>query len=70
MGSSDSIVSPVTSEPRLTQGNLQIIDRAGLGKTDFVSTLIVYLAGDGLAKPGNIVASAFTERAASLYSWT
>lgn len=51
-------------EPRLTQGNLQIIACAGSGKTEFVSTRIAYLVAQGIAKPENIVAFTFTERAA------
>ncbi len=51
------------AEPRLTHGNLQIIACAGAGKTDFVSMRIAYLVAEGLAKPENIVAFTFTERA-------
>lgn len=60
----DSIVKELESEPRLTRGNLQIIACAGSGKTEFVSTRIAYLVAEGLAKPENIVAFTFTERAA------
>lgn len=60
----DDIVEQLKSEPRLTQGNLQIIACAGSGKTDFVSTRIAHLVAIGLAKPENIVAFTFTERAA------
>lgn len=52
------------AEPRLTRGNLQIIACAGAGKTDFVSTRVAYLVAEGLAKPENIIAFTFTERAA------
>jgi len=61
---SNSILELLKSEPRLTQGNLQIIACAGSGKTDFVSMRIAYLVAEGLAKPENIVAFTFTERAA------
>jgi len=52
------------SEPGLSQRNLQIIACAGSGKTEFVSTRIAYLVAENLAKPENIVAFTFTERAA------
>lgn len=52
------------SEPRLTQGNLQIIACAGSGKTDFISKRIAYLIYKNIAKPENIVAFTFTEKAA------
>ena len=61
---SDHITEQLRSEPRLTQGNLQIIACAGSGKTDFVSKRITHLVASGLAKPENIVAFTFTERAA------
>lgn len=60
----DDIIEQLKSEPRLTQGNLQIIACAGAGKTRFVATRIAYLVAKGLAKPENIVAFTFTERAA------
>ena len=60
----DQILQKLKDEPRLTQRNLQIIACAGSGKTDFVSTRIAYLVAQGLAKPENIVAFTFTERAA------
>jgi DNA helicase-2/ATP-dependent DNA helicase PcrA len=60
----DPILQRLKEEPRLTQGNLQIIACAGSGKTEFVSTRIAYLIAEGLAKPENIVAFTFTERAA------
>lgn len=49
---------------KLTEGNLQIIACAGSGKTEFVSARVAYLVAEGLAKPENIVAFTFTERAA------
>ena len=52
------------TEPRLTQGNLQIIACAGSGKTEFVSNRIAYLIYKNIAKPENIVAFTFTEKAA------
>jgi len=60
----DPILQELKAEPRLTQGNLQIIACAGAGKTDLVSARIAYLVAEGLAKPENIVAFTFTERAA------
>jgi len=60
----DPILQKLKAEPRLNQGNLQIIACAGSGKTEFVSTRIAYLVAEGLAKPENIVAFTFTERAA------
>ena len=56
----DSMIEELKSEPRLAQGNLQIIACAGSGKTDFVSTRIACIIAEGLAKPENIVT--FTER--------
>ena len=61
---SDEILRQLKSEPRLIHGNLQIIACAGSGKTDFVSTRVAYIVAEGLAKPENIVAFTFTERAA------
>lgn len=58
------IIDVLESEPRLTKGNVQIIACAGSGKTEFISTRIAYLIWKGLAKPENIVAFTFTERAA------
>ena len=52
------------SIPSLTKKNLQIIACAGSGKTEFVSARIAYLVAENLAKPENIVAFTFTERAA------
>ena len=52
------------SEPGLTHQHLQIIACAGSGKTEFVSLRIAYLIAEHLAKPENIVAFTFTERAA------
>ncbi len=52
------------SKPGLTRQHLQIIACAGSGKTEFVSLRVAYLIAEGLAKPENIVAFTFTERAA------
>jgi DNA helicase-2/ATP-dependent DNA helicase PcrA len=52
------------ANPKLLQGNLQVIACAGAGKTEFVSRRIAYLISKGIAKPDNIVAFTFTERAA------
>ena len=58
------MIQLIKSEPGLTQKNLQIIACAGSGKTELVSTRIAYLVAENLAKPENIVAFTFTERAA------
>lgn len=52
------------SDPRLTRGNLQIIACAGSGKTEFISRRIAYIVAKRIAKPENIVAFTFTEKAA------
>jgi len=49
---------------RLTHGNLQIIACAGTGMTEFISARVAYLIAKEMAKPENMVAFAFTERAA------
>jgi len=58
------IIELLDTTPRLTQGNVQIIACAGSGKTEFISTRIAYMISKGIAKPENIVAFTFTERAA------
>jgi len=58
------MIQLLKSIPSLTKKNLQIIACAGSGKTEFVSTRIAYLVAENLAKPENIVAFTFTERAA------
>jgi DNA helicase-2/ATP-dependent DNA helicase PcrA len=58
------IIEILESEPRLTQGKVQIIACAGSGKTEFISTRIAYMIYKGIAKPENVVAFTFTERAA------
>ena len=54
----------LNSKPGLTRQHLQIIACAGSGKTEFVSLRIAHLIAERLAKPENIVAFTFTERAA------
>jgi DNA helicase II / ATP-dependent DNA helicase PcrA len=51
-------------QPRLLQGNLQIIACAGSGKTEFVSERIAFQIDNGIARPEEIVAFTFTEKAA------
>ncbi len=58
------IIELLESEPRLTRGKVQIIACAGSGKTEFISTRIAYMIYKGIAKPENVVAFTFTERAA------
>lgn len=53
-----------TSIPDLLSNNLQIIACAGAGKTDFISERVAHLIAKGVAKPENIVAFTFTDRAA------
>lgn len=50
--------------PKLLSGNLQIIACAGAGKTEFVSERIACQIYKGIAKPEQIVAFTFTEKAA------
>jgi DNA helicase II / ATP-dependent DNA helicase PcrA len=50
--------------PQLISGNLQIIACAGAGKTEFVSERIAYQVFKGIAKPDQISAFTFTEKAA------
>jgi hypothetical protein len=52
------------SKPKLLNGNLQIIACAGSGKTEFVSERIAYMIYKGVAKPEQIVAFTFTDKAA------
>lgn len=49
---------------KLLEGNLQIIACAGSGKTEFVSERIATQIKNGIAKPEQIVAFTFTEKAA------
>lgn len=49
---------------KLLRGNLQLIACAGSGKTDFVSERIAFMLHKGIAKPSEIVAFTFTEKAA------
>lgn len=50
--------------PELLKGNLQIIACAGSGKTEFVSERIAYMIYKKVARPDQIVAFTFTEKAA------
>jgi DNA helicase-2/ATP-dependent DNA helicase PcrA len=59
-----SIYTLLDEDSRLTNGNLQIIACAGAGKTEFISARVAYLIAKKMAKPENIVAFTFTERAA------
>lgn len=52
------------TDSKLLQGNLQVIACAGAGKTEFVSKRIACLISKNIAKPENIVAFTFTDRAA------
>lgn len=52
------------SKPAYLKGNLQIIACAGSGKTEFVSERIAYLLYKKVAKPEQVVAFTFTEKAA------
>lgn len=52
------------SKPSYLKGNLQIIACAGSGKTEFVSERIALQVQKGIAKPEEIVAFTFTEKAA------
>lgn len=46
-------------------GNLQLIACAGSGKTEVVAQRVAELLKTGKAKPGNIVAFTFTDKAAA-----
>lgn len=50
--------------PELLKGNLQIIACAGSGKTEFVSERVAYMIYKKVARPDQIVAFTFTEKAA------
>jgi len=52
------------SKPELLKGNLQIIACAGSGKTEFVSERIAFMLFKKVARPEQIVAFTFTEKAA------
>lgn len=52
------------SKPEFLKGNLQIIACAGSGKTEFVSERIAYMIYMKVAKPDQIVAFTFTDKAA------
>jgi len=53
------------STPKLLSGNLQILACAGSGKTEFVSERIAFQIEKGIAKPEEIVAFTFTEKASA-----
>jgi len=50
--------------PKLLLGNVQIIACAGSGKTEFVSERIAFQIQQGIAKPSEIVALTFNDKAA------
>jgi len=52
------------SNKKFLKGNLQLIACAGSGKTEFVSERIAYQIDQGIAKPEEIVAFTFTDKAA------
>ncbi|HRI46807.1 MAG TPA: ATP-dependent helicase, partial [Ignavibacteriaceae bacterium] len=52
------------SKPELLKGNIQIIACAGSGKTEFVSERIAFQIKKKIAKPEQIVAFTFTDKAA------
>lgn len=52
------------SKPEFLSGNLQIIACAGSGKTEFVSERIAYMINKKVARPEQIVAFTFTDKAA------
>lgn len=52
------------SKPELLKGNLQIIACAGSGKTEFVAERIAYMIYKKIARPDQVVAFTFTEKAA------
>lgn len=52
------------SRPELLNGNLQIVACAGAGKTEFVSERIALQVEQKIAKPEQVVAFTFTEKAA------
>jgi DNA helicase-2/ATP-dependent DNA helicase PcrA len=52
------------TNPKLLQGNVQIIACAGSGKTEFVSERIAYQIQQGIATPCDIVALTFNDAAA------
>jgi DNA helicase-2/ATP-dependent DNA helicase PcrA len=60
---------PLTSSQQAAinhhHGNLQLIACAGSGKTEVVARRVVELLKTGKAKPGNIVAFTFTDKAAA-----
>ena len=59
-----NLIEDLKSQPALSRENLQIIACAGSGKTEFISHRVAYILAEELAKPENIVAFTFTEKAA------
>ena len=59
-----NLIDDLKSQPALSRENLQIIACAGSGKTEFISHRVAYILAEELAKPENIVAFTFTEKAA------
>jgi DNA helicase-2/ATP-dependent DNA helicase PcrA len=59
-----NIINDLKIQLALTKENLQIIACAGSGKTEFISHRIAYIIAEEIAKPENIVAFTFTEKAA------
>lgn len=58
------IIDDIKNNPALTERNLQIIACAGSGKTEFISHRIAFIIAEEIAKPENIAAFTFTEKAA------
>ena len=59
-----NIINDLRIQTALTKENLQIIACAGSGKTEFISHRIAYIVAEKIARPENIVAFTFTEKAA------
>lgn len=59
-----TLIKNFKTNKKLLTKNLQIIACAGAGKTEIVSARIAFIIAEGIAKPENIVAFTFTERAA------
>jgi DNA helicase-2/ATP-dependent DNA helicase PcrA len=59
-----NILKNLKNNSALTEKNLQIIACAGSGKTELISHRIAYIISKEIAKPENIVAFTFTEKAA------
>ncbi len=59
-----NLISDLKNQPALSEKNLQIIACAESGKTEFISHRIAYIVAEKIAKPENLVAFTFTEKAA------